>query len=218
MVITYPYPVAFLADILPIASVIWDIRRSDEMSGVGDGRIWQAELADPLWTAEVTLDADRHNAAKQIAAKIRQLHGARESFFLFDPLSLYPQADPKGVILGASEVQIHTRGGDNASLRLKGLPVGYVLTIGDKGQVSYSSAPARNFFFEVSETVEADGDGITPAFSIFPNLPAGVAVDDPVNLAKPACKGFIMPGSHHPGTAAGSLTKGAAFTFMERRR
>jgi len=218
MAIAYPYAVAFLADVLPIRSVTWDIQRSDELSGLGDGRVWQAELADPLWTAAVRLDADRHDAMKQIAARIRRLHGAQESFFLFDPLSLYPQADPKGVILGASAVEVHSKGADNQSLRLKGLPAGYVLTIGDKGQVTYSSAPARNFFFECSETVVADGDGITPEFAIFPFIPAGVAADDPVNLVKPACKGFIMPGSHNPGTARGSMTDAAAFTFMERRR
>lgn len=113
MAIVYPYPLPMLADRLAIASVVWDIQRNDEMSGSGDGRVWQAELAQPLWTADVVLSDDPHNDVKQIAALIRRLHGSQESFMLYDPLSMYPQADPKGTALGANVV--HNRG-DGAHL------------------------------------------------------------------------------------------------------
>src|SRR5690606_16055831 len=109
-------------------------------------------------------------------------------------------------------------GENNKSLSLSGLPAGYVLTIGDKGQIVYSSSPTRNFFFEVSETVAADGDGLTPEFEVFPHLPPGLTTGLSVTLIKPACRGFIMPGTFNPGTARGMITTGAGFTFMERRR
>lgn len=218
MALTYPYGLAVLADILPIRSATWDIRRADELSGSGDGRVWQAELADPLWTATVTLAPRRHGEMKRIAALIRKLHGAQEAFWLTDPLSPYPQADPDGSVLGAATVQVHSVGSERRTLRLKGLPAGYQLTLGDKGQIAFSSDPAETFFFEFSESSAADGSGITAEAEVFPFVPAGVAADDAATLAKPACKMFVMPGSHNPGRAGRLLTDGQSFTAMERRR
>ena len=71
---------------------------------------------------------------------------------------------------------------------------------------------------EVSETVTADGSGVTPEFEIFPHVPVGLAVNDVVTLANPACKVFVMPGSFNPGSASTFFTDGAAFKAMERRR
>jgi hypothetical protein len=209
-------PLASLNDILPIEQVVWDIKRSDEISGDGDSRVWQAELADPLWTGEILLAEGESADLKRVAAIIRRLNGAQDSFFLCDPLSRYPFADPDGVILGASVVQIASIGLDNRSLALKGLPAAYKLTTGDKGQATF--ATSRNFFFEVSEDVTANGSGVTPQFDIFPHCPPGLAVNDLVILAKPACRVFIMPGTHNPGTARNTRTSGASFTVMERRR
>lgn len=218
MAIVYPYTLTVLADRLAIASVVWDIQRNDEMSGVGDGRVWQAELAAPLWTADVVLSDDPHIPLKQIAALIRKLHGSQESFMLYDPLSMYPQADRDGSLLGANVVTVKSIGADRQSISLKGLPDGYTLTLADKVQVAYAGDPVRNFFCEVSETVTADGDGETAEFGIFPHVPVGLAVDDVVTLKRPACKVFVPPNSFKPGTARGAITSGASFKVIERRR
>ena len=218
MAIVYPYPLPMLADRLAIASVVWDIQRNDEMSGSGDGRVWQAELAQPLWTADVVLSDDPHNDVKQIAALIRRLHGSQESFMLYDPLSMYPQADPKGTALGANVVMVKSIGADRQSLSLKGLPNGYTLTLADKMQVAYASGPVRNFFCEVSETVTSNGGGETAEFGVFPHIPVGLAVDDVVTLKRPACKVFVPPNAFKPGTARGTITGGASFKVIERRR
>lgn len=218
MAIAYPYTLAVLADRLAIASVVWDIQRNDEMSGGGDGRVWQAELAPPLWTADVVLSDDPHNEVKQIAALIRRLHGSQESFMLYDPLSMYPQADRNGAILGANVVTVKSVGTDRQSLSLKGLPDGYTLTLADKMQIAYASDPVRNFFCEVSETIIADGDGETAEFAIFPHIPVGLAIDDVVTLKRPACKVFVPPNAFKPGTARGAITGSASFKVIERRR
>jgi hypothetical protein len=218
MAITYPYSLAAFADRLKITEVVWDIQRNDELSGLGDARVWQTELADPLWTGDVKLAPGYHKDVKQIAALVRKLHGAQEAFYLFDPLSMYPQADPNGSILGSSSVQVHAVGADRNTLRLKGLPASYALTLGDKGQVAFSSDPVQNYFFEVSEDIGANGSGVTAAFEVFPHVPPGVVEDDVVTLAKPACRVFIMPGSSNPGSASGLFTSGAGFKVMERRR
>lgn len=221
MAIAYPYAVEVLADRLKIREVVWGASRNDELSGSGDGRVWQAELADPLWTADVKLAPAMSNEAKQVAALIRKLHGAQEAFFLYDPLSMFPQSDPTGSVLGASNVQVASVP-SSSSLTLKGLPDGYTLTLGDKLQIAFSSNPMRYAFLEVCETVSAGSGGVSDTFEVFPHVPAGVGIDDEVVLKRPACLGFIVPGTFKPGTSIGTadhkITDGASFTFMERRR
>lgn len=217
MAITYPYALSVLADRLDIESVVWDIQRNDEMSGSGDGRVWQAELAPPLWTGDVTLNVGYHDDVKQIAALVRKLHGAQNQFYLYDPLSKYPQSDPDGSILGAAAVKINSITAGGRTLSLKGLPAGYKLTLADKMQIAYATSPVRNAFLEIDENVTANASGVTPVFEVFPNAPTGVAINDVVMLLKPACKGFIAPGSFNPGSGAGLITSGLTFKFIEKR-
>lgn len=216
MAFVYPLPLATLADRLPIQSAVFADHRNDELSGSADARVWQAEMADPLWTAEVVIDTVYHREASQIAATIRKLFGAQEAFWLYDPVKQYPEADPTGATLGASVVKVNTLGGDNKSLRFSGLPAGYTLTLGDKFQINYVGG--RSYFGEVSETVAAPGSGITPAFEVFPHLPSGLAVNDTVTLIRPACKMFIMPKSFRQGTQDGMFHHGIGFTAMQRKR
>ncbi|MET3648025.1 carbohydrate binding domain-containing protein [Phyllobacterium ifriqiyense] len=378
MAITYPYALSVLADRLDIESVVWDIQRNDELSGSGDGRVWQAELAPPLWTGDVTVNVGYHDDIKQIAALIRKLHGAQNQFYLYDPLSKYPQAYPDGnlwpgesfsnklinpgfetgvltpwvpstgvtayntgahsgaycmlmdkgatgagagtqreawqlvdgivagkqytlgawfvgaspataganlriqwrnaangiistsnivtnaayttswqymsgtvtapalatraliyVVFGVTGAAQHlvvddvsfaryeTFNGSNAQIEsiepggrrisLKGLSSGYQITLGDKLQVAYATSPVRNGFLEASESVTANSSGVTGLFEVFPNAPTGVAINNMVTLVKPACKGFIAPGSFNPGSGAGLMTSGLTFKFIEKR-
>ena len=217
MALTYPYALSVLADRLAIAQVVWDIQRNDELSGTGDGQVWQAELAEPLWSADILLSDDLHNDVKQVAALIRKLHGSQESFMLYDPLSLYPQADRDGSILGAHAVSVKAIGENRQSVSLQGLPAAYKLTLGDKMQILYADAE-RNYFCEVSETVIANGSGETSLFEIFPHVPVGLAAADAVILKRPACKMFVPPNAFKPGTGQGAITSAASLKVLERRR
>jgi hypothetical protein len=217
MAIIYPYSLSFFADKLKISGVTWDIKRNDEMSGLGSGMFFQAELAPPLWTGDVSLDTRDSDELKQIAALIRKLHGAQEAFFLYDPLSKYPQADPTGSILGSNVVQVAEIGADFDRISLKGLPAGYVLTLGDKVQIAHGSAPVRYAFLEVSETVVADGSGITAEFHVFPHVPVALAIDDVATLKKAACRVVIQPSTHNPGKARHTITEGATFKVIQKK-
>lgn len=199
-------------DRLVIAATRFDIQRNDEFSGVGGGALWQAELARPLWTAEVTLNDQTLNEMKQQAALIRKLDGARQNFLLCDTTSLFPQADPDGTILGSAAVTLGVIGSDRTIAPLTGLPAGYVLTIGDKMQINGASKIA---FVEVSQTVAATAGGLA-GVAIFPRLPAWVANGAAVVLKRPACPVVIAPGSHNPGTNQGVETSGAGFKVIEK--
>lgn len=236
MTITYPYPLAFLSDLLRIKSVMWSIQRNDELSGLADGRVWQTELADPIWTAEVTLANSFHAEAEQIAARIRKLHGAQESFMLCNPVMQYPQFDPKGLVLAGSPTVDINFVANSASIRneafgayvlavasnrkaisVAGLPSSYRMTIADKGQITFGS-PSLNYFFEFSETVSANLAGATAEIEVFPHVPVGVTAGMTINLVKPACKMFIMPDSFKAASMNPGYAEGGTFRAMERRR
>lgn len=217
MTLTYPYSLAWLSDILPISAVTWSIKRNDTLSGQGYGRIWQTEMAPPLWVADIELDdATFTRDAKRYAARIRALHGAQEAFFLCDPISPWPAADWRGASIAGYTPSILLAGADRSSLALAGLPAGYKLTEGDKFSLSYFVAPQRFGFFEVSEPVVANGLGETPLFSVFPHLPEGPAAGMAVTLVKAACRMIIEPDSHNPGRARRTLTEGARFRVIQK--
>ncbi|CAD7055475.1 hypothetical protein RHAB21_00725 [Pseudorhizobium halotolerans] len=209
-----PLSLAAVFDQLPIASVEWSIQRNDEFSGIGSGDVWQAELADPLWTADVILGDGLHDELKQVAARIRALDGSRVSFLMCDPLSLYPQADPGGLVLGAAAVTIRAVDSDRRVALLQGLPAGYVLTIGDKLQITQGEAIR---FFEVAATVAAAGTGEANV-SVFPRLPLSLAPGATVTLIRPACPVIIQPNTHKPGVGRRGATRGAAFRVLQKKR
>lgn len=216
MALNFPASRSSLADHLPILSVNWKLERYDELSGLGTGDVLAAQLAPPRIVADVSLKPMRHDEAAQVQARIESLDGAINSFYLYAPQKKYPQYDPSGSILGSAAVTIHTVGGNNKSLRLQGLPSGYVLTLGDCLSFDYGSNPVRRAFHRIVETVTAPGSGISPLFEVRPHLRPGVAIDLGVTLIMPAAKVFIVPSSFNAGTALGPWTEGMSFQVMQR--
>lgn len=214
---TYPYSLADFAERLLISSVIWDIQRNDAVSGQGSGAIIAAELGPPLWIGTITLIKDYHDPIKQIAAKVRKLHGAQERLFLYDPLSKYPQSDKKGQAIAGATVSIASVSSSRDALSIQGLPAFFKLLPGDKMSISYGASPTRYAFLEVSDDVTANGAGVTAEFGVFPHIPLSVTAGLSVTLVKPACQCIVMPGSHNPGTASGLHTEGAGFKVIQKK-
>lgn len=212
-----PIALERINDILPIATVEFDIQRNDELSGDGSGDMWQAELADPLWRAVVSLGKGLHQELKVVAARIRALEGAKHSFLLVDPLSPYPANDPNGLILGSAAVTIRASG-NRYLAQLTGLPANYILTEGDKMQIVYGPQNAPCYaFVEVSENMQASGTGIADV-KVFPRLPMTLSAGTAVKLQRPACAMIIQPTTHKSGTARRSVTDGAGFTALQKKR
>lgn len=210
----YPYSLPFFMDILPIETVEWDIVRFDEFDSMGTGHDIQAELADPKWTARMSMRDLVHNAeARKIAAKVRKLDGSAFSFMVCDPSNPYPADDPKGVKLGNNNVQVMALGSNGTSLMLKNLPANFKLTAGDKGQINFGTGAV--YFFEFSEDAVASVGGATDYVEVWPHVPVGIAVNQTVILKKPACKMSIKPDGFRPGRSQGVLTTGIAIDALE---
>lgn len=193
MTIPFPLSLALLADLLPITSVEWRWQHQQEYSGLGSGEILAAELGPSLLRADVSLAPMPHQQAADIEAVIDALDGSMRTFYLYDPRKKYPKSDPTGSILAASTVQINSLP-SAISMSLKGLPAGFVLWRGDWLSFDYSS-PARRAFHRISETVTANGSGVSPVFEVRPAIRTGAAVNNSVALIKPAAKMRLLPNS-----------------------
>lgn len=214
MAISYPYSTAFLADLLDIESVVFDVERNDSVSGQGSGRLIAVELAPPLWYAEISLNPAYHEDAEVIAAKIRRLHGSMGTFYLYDPRKLYPASDPDGSIIGARTPSITEIGSDNQSLTIGGFPAGYVLTPGDK--MSFAYGTSSRGFLEVSDYSVASLSGLITDLQVFPHVPIGTTVGVQVNFVKPVCRMAMDKGGWSAGTGSALHTTGGKFRAKQK--
>jgi hypothetical protein len=211
MAATFPLPAASLADLLPIASGLWEPIYSDEFSGLGSGEMLNASLAPMLWGASVEAGPMYLSAAKQLRARILLLDGSSNALYFWSPEAKAPQADPDGASLGASTVKVKSVGDDNKSLALKGLPAGYALTIGDMVAVDYGS---RRALFALAASGNADGSGDTAEIEVRPHIRPGVVTDCLAYLVKPAAKVKIVPSTLKINSTGGAL---ATITFDIRQ-
>lgn len=199
-------------DHLPLLPMRWDIQRNDELSGSGEGVYWQAELAPPIWKADIAVRPVRLPQATEISALVNRLRGAQEPSMFRDPFICGPRRDPTGALLGSASVTVASASG--VSLALSGLPSGYVLSIGDKIQITSGGKTA---FVEISENAVATAGGTTGAFDVFPRLPAFVSAGNAVTLIRPACPCVIVPGTFRPGNTSGNIVSGIAFSIIQKR-
>lgn len=206
---------SYLSDLLCINTVVWDVQRNDEYSGSGDGRIWQAQLAPPLWTADISINVNYFEESKKIAARVRALQGSKEAFLLNDPLSMYPASDPNGTILGSSVVTISAVNPQRNIISLAGLPANYKLSFGDKFNVFYGDD--KNAFIEIAGDYTASSAGNIVSVSIFPELPINVPSNSEAIFAKPSCTMIIAPNGFNSGTAAGLFTTGLSFKGIQKK-
>jgi hypothetical protein len=216
--LSYPFDLATLSDRLNIASVNWGLQRNDELSGTGDGRVWSAELARPLWTATVTLATARSVQARGIAARLRALQGSRGTFLFADPFTRYPAADPRGEALAGAVVRLDLIGSGRVVVDLAGLPAGFALTAGDRFTIVSGGVSGGVIYHgEISGDVVAGGTGVAEDVPVFPRLPLAIASGATVVLVKPYLQAIISPGSLRGATdVPGALASGASFQIIQK--
>lgn len=193
--VTFPAPVTYIADLLRVPRRTFTLMMQQEVSGLGSGQIIAADIAPPLWVAEIETKPMSRPDANLLLARLDTLEGSLNSFYLYDPWKCAPFADPGGVKLGGSTPKIYALEANNKEMRLYGLPAGYILTAGDYLAFDYGSNPARRALHRVTSTVTADNSGITPMFEVRPHIRSGAQTDINVTLVKAAAKMIIEPGS-----------------------
>lgn len=192
--ITFPIPQADLGDQLPVQSVVWELMRQQEFSGLGSGEGLAADLGPALWEGEVTLRPLLNTAARALAAKFDALDGAINTFYLANPLGWWPAADPGGALYGSATPDIASIESNRKELSFSGLPAGYVLTAGDMFMVDYGS-PSRRALLRLVADITANGSGATAAVEVRPHLRSGITTTLNVSFERPSAKVKIVPGT-----------------------
>lgn len=214
MAITYPLSASAFWQQLRFASrPEFVLQQNRKQSQAGDGSMMSATFGSPKWTATVTLSGGKHNRNLEQEADLKHLTGRDGTFLAYDIRRPFPAFDPDGARLGDTVPEILTKGANNRSIALSGLPKRFTVTKGDKLSILYDTD--KYFLCEAMETVTADAStGETAEFEIWPFMPPGVAVADAVSLVKPCGKFKIVAGSWRPASGAGNAASGASFSMI----
>lgn len=205
---SFPYALAALSDHLQAAEVTQELRRFDEQSGSGDGRVWAQELARPLWQASLKLADCKTLEARRVDALLRALRGSQETFLWADP-SYEPPYDPGDLVVVAGIAS------DRASVTLHGLPPHYQIRPGDRFSIEWGGG--RYYLAEVAQEVTASNIGVAAGVFVYPYLPLGIAPGASANLLCPVMRAFVPPGGHTPYTALpGGTSTGGSLQLLQR--
>lgn len=210
MPLTFPYPLAFFSDQLWVKKSRVFQQRFDESSGSGDGRTWTAELARPLWAAELSLSDCPARVARDIEAKVEGLDGSRNTFLFADPSYAGPQ---NGITAGLGSVTITSISSDRSRAAFAGFPPGFELTVGDFFSIRYSTD--RYYFGRFME-----GGGSAGALrEVRPYLPLPITTGLSVELLKPHFKAMIVPGGYVPfdfDLPEGEIARGGSMRIIQK--
>lgn len=203
---------------LPIQDDVFTCPAGTQHNNLGGGEVLKSEVAPPLWNGRISLAPMKARPAAEVLGLLEALALPGRAFKAFRPNQHGPAADPLGAAISGFSPVIDTVDYNAATLRLSGLPAGYVLTAGDFLSFSYGTSPVRQALHRVLETVTADGAGLSPAFQVHPHIRPGAPVGGAVTLVRPWCKAVLVPGSVNPGSTAGNLTSGIEFSFRQSLR
>lgn len=211
------YPLAFLNDLLITKQAVTvNLQRNEELSGSGDGRYWAAEMAAPLWTADLTLEAMGRECvarARSIDAKFRAL-GVNRSFLWADPTYRGP-ASGATVELARANVTVSAIGTDRTALSFAGLPAGYALSAGDRFSIEW--ADGRFYMAELSEDRVAIATGAIASVGVYPYPPMGLVVGRSVDFVRPVFRAIVPNDGYTPHSyIRGFVAQGAAVKLLQK--
>lgn len=198
---------------LTIDSVEFTLQQRQEFSRQAGGTPRVADVGPEFWQAKVGASKLSNAAARAADAIYNQMRGSLGTFYMWDPRAQYPQSDLTGAILGSATVTIYELGGDNKSLRLTGLPVGYVITAGDKLSFDHGT-PNHRCLHEFVAGATADGSGHIALTEVVPHIREGASTGLVVTLKRPTAEMMIMPGTYSfPST--GPVSSSISFTAIQ---
>lgn len=187
---TITYPVDFLSD-FPGWSTEFDLLYRQEQSRSANGKTYAKDLGSPLWKATYQSRILWPNELDHWRARLKALENGLQTFKAWSISRTYPIAYPRGswptgiAFSGSGLVDTIT----GRAISLKGLPAGYVVSIGDFVQVGASD------LYQALETATANGSGITGPFEVRTYVWPTSLVNAAAKLVKPACTMTLVPDS-----------------------
>lgn len=189
------------------------LQHNRKQSMDGDGNVLSATFGvAPKWKVDVALAGGRHNRNLVQEADLAGIGGRDLTFLAYDIRQPWPDFDPGGAKVGDRTVLIKSKGSDNRSFALEGLPRRFTVTKRDMISVVY--ATDRYFLCRAMESVASDTNGDTAEFQVWPYLPLNLAVGDAVTLVKPPAKFKLVAGSYRPSSGSGNSASGPSFSMI----
>lgn len=240
-----PLPAEEFVDLFHVSEATFTPARFDEYSGLRSGQPLKAELASPLWRADITTTIVRNDDGEALAALFEALEHPGRDFFIYNPRKVGPRLDPDGDLLlgrpylhtslawddgliwnnampwgGAFPVPaptIHSVAENNRELRIQGLLAGYVLSRGDMVAFDYGPPEQmRRALHRVVDMLVTTGpDGITPLFEVYPFVRPGWASGNPVHILLPSMRATLVPGTYRPA-GVGALDQRFTFSAIQK--
>ncbi len=202
MTITYPrdLPAWFLG----MTQCAFTLDYLQEQDPTGDGDQLVRDVGPTLWNLDCKTQRLQSDKMGEMEAWVDSLENGGQPFWGYDWRRLGPLAYPNG-IGGLSRAgggtfdgtcTLGTVAGDNKSVPLTGLPVGFVLSPFDNLAFPYASGTRQALHRIVAGGV-ADGSGHVTV-EVRPHVRVGWASGATVNLVKPSCIMKLVPGSYSP--------------------
>lgn len=187
---TITFPVDFLSD-FPGWSTEFDLLYRQEQSRSANGKSYAKDLGSPLWKATYQSRSLWPNELDYWLARMKALENGLQTFKAWRLSRTYPIAYPRGswptggAFSGSGQVNSIT----GKAISLKGLPPGYIVSIGDFVQVGASD------LYQALETVTANGAGVTGSFEVRTFVWPTSLVNAAAKLVKPSCIMTLVPDS-----------------------
>jgi hypothetical protein len=215
MAYTFPLTTADFMDVLPVSQILFDTPDAIEISRTEGGEVISADMGPMLWQGEIKLGVSTRDEAVDLEAMLDILRPAGRSFWCYDTRRPAPLADPLGIVLGTNVVTIAALPAGNREISLAGLPAWYRLTRGDYLAFDYGSPARRALHKVVSKVAQANAAGTIAAFEVTPLIRPGATLAAVVTLIKPCCKARLVPGTVSKGASFRTITRDAAFSFIQ---
>lgn len=186
MAITYPR--TELHTLTPFVECRFTLRDRQETSRTAGGVTRVKALGPAIWMAQFQSAPLFGAEARALLSWLDSLDGGAQTFTAYDVRHQFPASDPTGT--HADTVQISSTA--SGAIALKGLPAGFVVTVGD--WLSFATSTGRALH-RVAEGATANGSGVTPAFAVRPVIRGAPAANTAVALKQPRGLWMMDPGS-----------------------
>lgn len=184
-----------------------------QISRVGSGTPYSRESHDPIFGGKYRTVPLEMPVLRVMLAKLRNRRGVLDTLLCHDMGQPYPASSPLGAFTETNLKIKAIDSGTRATIALKGLPAGFVLTIGDYFVIIRSDGGRS--LHQVQASVTADGSGDTAQFAIYPHRLAATVADQVVSLKRPAMVAVIEPGTLGQPENVGGLFFELSFSVVQ---
>lgn len=214
MAVQFPIPLVDFFANLRITSLAFDLGENVEGGDeTGKGEILTHAVGERLWGGEIHVAADTPRLQEKLKGKLDHLRNSGGSFLIGNPGFKFPENDPDGSILGASQVAVHSVDANNREMRLSGAPTGYAISDGD--HISIEHAGTHSYYRVVSDSLFTGSPAVTSLIEVQPFIHGLVAFGATVRLVRPVLKAVYVPGSFKGGVRVPGISQGISFRWRQ---